>query len=48
MQQFSDVIRSYDSTLDKSERDAAITDLKHEKERQQAQVKKVKNAPQAN
>ena len=48
MQQFSDVIRSYDRTLDKSERNAAITDLKHEKERQQAQVEKVKDAPKAN
>ena len=48
MQRFSDAIRSYDKTLDKSERKAAISDLKHEKERQQAQVEKVKDAPKAN
>lgn len=48
LQRFSDAIRSYDNTLTKSERDAAISDLKDEKDRQQAQVQQVKSAPNSN
>ncbi|ODS00860.1 hypothetical protein AUC68_12990 [Methyloceanibacter methanicus] len=48
LQRFSDAIRSYDNTLTKSERDAAISDLKDEKDRQRAQVQQVKNAPKSN
>ncbi len=48
LQRFSDAIRSYDNTLTKSEREAAISDLKEEKDRQQAQVEQVKSTPKAN
>jgi hypothetical protein len=48
LQRFSDAIRSYDNTLTKSEREAAISDLKQEKDRQQAQVEQVKSTPKAN
>lgn len=48
LQRFSDAIRSYDHTLTKSERKAAISDLEKEKDRQEAQVKQVKNTPKAN
>lgn len=48
MQQFSEVIRGYDRTLDKSEREAAISDLEQEKKRQKAQVKEAKAAPRTN
>lgn len=48
LQRFNEAIRSYDNTLTKSEREAAISDLKDEKDRQQAQVDQVKNAPQKN
>ena len=48
LQRFSDAIRSYDNTLTKSERKAAISELKNEKDRQQAQVEQVKSAPKAN
>ena len=48
LQRFSDAIRSYDNTLTKSEREAAITDLKQEKDRQEAQVKQVKSTPKTN
>ena len=48
LQRFSDAVRSYDNTLTKTERDAAISDLKDEKDRQRAQVRQVKEAPKAN
>lgn len=48
MQRFGDAIRSYDNTLTKSEREEAISELKDEKDRQQAQVDEVKGAPDAN
>jgi len=48
LQRFSDAIRSYDNTLTKSERDAAISELKDEKDRQQAQVEQVKSPPKTN
>ncbi len=48
LQRFSDAIRSYDNTLTKSEREAAISNLKEEKDRQQAQVEQVKSTPKAN
>ncbi len=48
LQRFSDVIRSYDNTLTKREREAAISDLQKEKDRQQVQVKQVKSTPKAN
>lgn len=48
LQRFSDAIRGYDNTLTKSEREAAISDLKQEKDRQEAQVKQVKSTPKPN
>lgn len=48
LQRFGDAIRSYDDTLTKSEREEAISELKEEKDRQQAQVDEVKSAPKAN
>ncbi|MEM9590012.1 MAG: hypothetical protein AAF967_01590 [Pseudomonadota bacterium] len=48
LQRFSDAIRGYDNTLSKSEREAAISELKDEKDRQQAQVEQVKSAPKTN
>jgi hypothetical protein len=48
MQRFRDAVRSYDNTLTKTERDAAISDLKDEKDRQRAHVRRVKEAPKAN
>lgn len=48
LQRFSDAIRSYDNTLTKSEREAAISDLKDEKDRQEAQVEQVKSTPKPN
>ena len=48
MQRFRDAVRSYDHTLTKTERDAAISDLKDEKDRQRAHVRRVKEAPKAN
>ena len=48
LQRFGDAIRSYDNTLTKSEQEEAISDLKGEKDRQQAQVEEVKNSPKAN
>jgi len=48
LQRFSDAIRGYDDTLTKSEREAAISDLKDEKDRQQAQVDQVKSVPKTN
>ncbi|WP_159079696.1 hypothetical protein [Methyloceanibacter sp. wino2] len=48
MQRFSDAIRGYDNTLTKSEREAAISDLKQEKDRQDAQLKQVKSTPKTN
>ncbi|ODR94310.1 hypothetical protein AUC70_06355 [Methyloceanibacter stevinii] len=48
LQRFSDAIRGYDDTLTKSEREAAISDLKQEKDRQDAQVKQVKSTPKTN
>ena len=48
LQRFGDAIRSYDDTLSKSEREEAISELKDEKDRQQAQVDEVKSAPKAN
>jgi len=37
-QRFTEVIRGYDSTLTKTEKEAAISDLQNERERQQGQV----------
>jgi hypothetical protein len=48
LQRFGDAIRSYDNTLTKSEREEAISELKDEKDRQQAQVDAVKDSPKAN
>ena len=48
LQRFSDAIRSYDDTLTKSERDDAISELKDDIDRQQAQIDQVKSAPKAN
>jgi hypothetical protein len=38
MKRFTEMVRSYDKTLTKSEKKAAITELQEDKERQQAQI----------
>ena len=38
MKRFTDLVRSYDKTLTKYEKNAAITELQEDKERQQAQI----------
>ena len=48
LKRFTDVIRGYDNTLTKSEREAAISDLQKEKERQEQQVEQTDGAPKAN
>jgi hypothetical protein len=48
LKRFTEVIRGYDSTLTKSEKAAAISELQKEKERQQQQVGKADGAPKAN
>jgi hypothetical protein len=47
IKRFTDVIRSYDSTLTKSEKKAAISELQKEKERQE-QLNQAAGAPKAN
>jgi len=48
LKRFTEVIRGYDNTLTKSEREAAISDLQKEKERQQQQLGEDAGAPKAN
>ncbi len=48
LKRFTEVIRGYDSTLTKSEREAAISELQEEKERQQKQASQAQGAPKAN
>jgi hypothetical protein len=48
LKRFTEVIRGYDTTLTKSEKDAAISELQQEKERQQQQVGQTEGAPKAN
>lgn len=48
LQRFTEVIRGYDSTLTKTEKEAAISDLQNEKERQQGQVQQTAGAPKTN
>jgi hypothetical protein len=48
LKRFTEVIRGYDNTLTKSEREAAISDLQKEKERQDQQVGQTDGAPKAN
>ena len=48
LKRFTDVIRGYDNTPTKSEREAAISDLQKEKERQEQQVEQTDGAPKAN
>ncbi|MDX2316925.1 MAG: hypothetical protein QNK17_00715 [Hyphomicrobiaceae bacterium] len=38
MKRFTELVRSYDKTLTKSEKDAAITELQEDQERQQEQI----------
>ena len=40
MKRFTELVRSYDKTLTKSEKNAAITELQEDKERQQEQIEK--------
>jgi len=47
LKRFTEVIRGYDSTLTKSEREAAISELQKEKERQE-QLGQAAGAPKAN
>jgi hypothetical protein len=48
LKRFTEVIRGYDNTLTKSEKEAAISDLQKEKERQQQQLGGDAGAPKAN
>jgi hypothetical protein len=48
LKRFTEVIRGHDNTLTKSEKEAAISDLQKEKERQQQQVGEDEGAPKAN
>ena len=48
LQRFTDVIRGYDSTLSQDEKEAAISELQAEKERQQAQIDEADGAQKAN
>lgn len=48
LKRFTEVIRGYDNTLTKSEKEAAISDLQKEKERQQQQLGEDAGAPKAN
>lgn len=47
LKRFTEVIRSYDNTLTKSEKEAAISELQKEKERQAQQVGQPAGAPKA-
>ena len=47
LKRFTDVIRGYDDTLTKAEKEAAISELQEDKERQQRQVGQTE-APKAN
>jgi len=42
MKRFTELVRSYDKTLTKSEKNAAISELQEDKERQQEQIGKSK------
>ena len=48
LKRFTEVIRSYDNTLTQAEKEAAISDLQKEKERQQQQIGQAEGAPKAN
>jgi len=48
LQRFKDVIRGYDHTLTSAEKEAAISELQEDKERQQAQVNQSDGAPKTN
>ena len=48
LQRVTDAIRGYDSTLTRAEKQAAISELREDKERQQAQVDQSGGAPKAN
>jgi hypothetical protein len=48
LKRFTDVIRGYDNTLTQSEKEAAISDLQKEKERQEQQVGQTVGTPKAN
>ena len=48
LKRFTEVIRGYGTTLTKSEREAAISELQQEKERQQQQVGQNEGAAKAN
>jgi hypothetical protein len=48
LKRFTEVIRGYDNTLTESEKEAAISDLQKERERQQKQIGKAEGAPKAN
>lgn len=48
LKRFTDLVRGYDHTLTKSEKDAAIADLQEEKERQDQQTGKSEAAQKTN
>jgi len=45
MKRFTDLVRSYDRTLTKSEKKAAITELQQDKQRQQEQLEQGDGGP---
>lgn len=48
LKRFTDVIRSYDETLTPAEKEAAISELQKDKERQDEQTGKSEDAPKTN
>lgn len=48
LQRFTEMIRGYDSTLTKSEKEAAISELQEEKKRQKKQLGQTEDTPKAN
>ena len=45
MKRFTDMVRGYDQTLTKSEKEAAISELQQDKQRQQEQLEQGDGAP---
>ncbi|WP_372929306.1 hypothetical protein [Methyloceanibacter sp.] len=48
LKRFTDVIRGYDETLTPAEKEAAISELQKDKERQDEQTGKSEDAPKTN
>jgi len=48
LKRFTDIIRGYDDTLTEAEKDAAISELQKDKERQDQQTGRAKAPPKTN